>query len=306
MVFFWRKKASWAVIAIVVTAVAVLPIWHVLAAQMAAYGDSAYSENAISADASLDTEFLKFSAYDQRREAVLLKPGDDAGEVLSAVRATNLLCERTAPYPMAPELAEAMLVVKRGPLAQEPWKYLLPVQQFENCLNIQFTYDPEEKTPGMMAAFQISQSNLDDLRIVVSSEYGQSGDALLGATLIHEITHVWQYVQARQRELGNPAFGDYLSPDCYEAEAQAHWMELVYVEQLMEEDGKELNRLLQDVTRLSSEVKPGAYDIWYLVEFAKQNQTAMQSDPVGVVREHYVKQHDGYLRQCNRQALSAS
>ena len=210
--------------------------------------------------------------------------------------AASVVCTRTTPYPLAPELKAALAVVKKTLLAHEPGKSHLPLKQFENCLNIRFAEDAA--APEAWAAFWWNKSSPTDLRITIAPRLKGSGHVILGQNLSHEMMHAWQFVQSTQKKKKNPAFASYKPLSCYAKEAEAIWMEISYLRSLRAKNDQKLEALLADARESIYTETEGAYHNWNLLRIADEHAEDMKKNPISTLSHVYVQEQDFFRAQC--------
>lgn len=209
-----------------------------------------------------------------------------------------VICPRSTPYPLTPEIKDALNAIQKGLLSKEPWKSKLPLKQFENCLDIRFVSDSSQQDSGVTASFWPMASKSTDLKITVAPRLKNSGHVVLGQTLAHELTHVWQFEQYTQQQLKNPAFKNYKYPTCYDSEAEAIWTEISYLRSLAAANDGQLSDLLQDAKRDPYTTRAGASWANYLLDSADAHWSKLTANPISYIRDNYVKTNPVYVAQC--------
>lgn len=219
---------------------------------------------------------------------------------IKPVATNNMVCERSEPYFLSPELQTGMTVLKNGLLSKGLWKSKIPLKRFANCLHIKFANKPSEHAlvSGALGVFFTAESSLNDLRIVINPVFAKDGHVLLGETLAHEITHAWQYIQTTMASRNVAGFSTYIPPDCFDTEAEAFWTEISYIDTLAEADENDLQDVLRDAVTFSPNTKRGAWQVLTLMSFAARHRSQLATNPIHFLRVNFVMQSPAYVAQC--------
>jgi hypothetical protein len=124
-------------------------------------------------------------------------------------------CVRNIGYEMPEEFKRALsLIIQRYSQSNDASlkENGLAIEEVQNCLNIQYAKKTDDLSDAEgMFAFTPSQS-LEKLDIIVSPKYAAKDDLLTSVLLMHEITHVFDFINGQSH--GSPV-------GCYESEANA-------------------------------------------------------------------------------------
>ena len=121
-------------------------------------------------------------------------------------------CTRTRPFAMRPEFLRALSLIKQRVSEQKLFPQISPQKSsgFYNCLDIQYKVMDDTGTEGYFI-FD-TNSDMNDLHIYVSTNYYSYDDLLTALLLVHEITHVTQFVRYKMQ--GESIY-------CYDKEVEA-------------------------------------------------------------------------------------
>ncbi len=150
-------------------------------------------------------------------------------------------CLRSYPYPAPKEIDRALdLIAQRLNVEEDFDTYIGKAFQFRNCLNIQYIDELAGKD-NPEGIFLIDGSTLDNLQIYVKPEYQSYDDLTIATLLVHELTHVGQYI--------NEEIND-ITVECIDSEAEAFTVQSVFLAQLNEEERRSIfARINEDVEK---------------------------------------------------------
>lgn len=145
---------------------------------------------------------------------------------MAASEQSKLTCKRTAPYVLDNEFNRVLdLISQRMRVDSMRGSYLQDAYNFRSCLNIQ--YSTQTKDLGAEGLFFAEDPTLQNLKILVNPDYKNYDDLTISTILIHEITHVGQYVNRKSRNIPY---------NCYRDEAEAFTAQTVFLNQLNPEE----------------------------------------------------------------------
>jgi len=105
------------------------------------------------------------------------------------------------------------------------------VQEIYNCLNIQYARSESEIGNAEGVFYFMPDQSPKELNILVSPRYRVKDDLITATLLIHEISHVLDYLSALQKDLEVP---------CFETEANAFNNQNAFLLQLNDEERRSL------------------------------------------------------------------
>ncbi len=168
------------------------------------------------------------------------------------VDAEPIFCTRNTGYEMPEEFKRALsLIIQR--YNQSDYASVqrngYSVQAIQNCLNIQYA-DSSDDISGADGVFIFTPSqSLDKFDIFVSPKYAAKDDLLTSVLLIHEIYHVFDFINGQSS--GQPV-------GCFESEAKAFSNQNFFVSHVL--NSEEINSLNSRIyTNSSEEVRQISY-----------------------------------------------
>lgn len=146
-------------------------------------------------------------------------------------------CNRSQPYIIDAEFERSLNhIAQRLNITDSLESYLALAFQNKNCINIQ--YDDTSLTVGTAeGVFIENDPTIQNLMILLSPKYKSLDDLSLSLVLVHELSHVGQYIDSvnAKKEI-----------DCFENEAEAFVMQAIYYSQLNDEERRSIYARLQD------------------------------------------------------------
>ncbi len=137
-----------------------------------------------------------------------------SGKVVNTTQVKETVtCNRKTPYPNPPEFERAIgLLIQRSSQNEKTAIWIA----YQNCIDIQYA-NLNSQAEGYF--YFDNTSTVQDLKITVDRSYSNYDDLLTSFLLIHELTHVGQYIQLAQGGGDIP---------CVEKEAAAFHNELMW------------------------------------------------------------------------------
>lgn len=202
------------------------------------------------------------------------------------VEAEPIFCTRSTGYEMPEEFKRALsLIIQRYDQSDyaSVQKNGYSVQAIQNCLNIQYT-ESSDDISGADGVFIFTPSqSLDKFDIFVSPKYAAKDDLLTSVLLVHEIYHVFDFINGQFS--GNPV-------GCFETEARAFSNQNFFVSHVL--NSEEINSLNSRIYADSSEeVKQISY------VFKKIPTT--NGDDYQEKALNFVKSNPYYQEQCKNE-----
>jgi len=162
--------------------------------------------------------------------------------IVNMYGANSYRCNKANPYSMPSEFNRALDLISQrtGVDSFGSNTILQTIFNFRNCLDIQYASNDN----GEVEAYfewppEKSQSNLQDLKIIVNPSYKNFDDLTLATLLSHEIDHVGQYInEVVTKE----------SISCYEKEAKAFTAQHAFFLSLNQEEQRSIYARLRDDT----------------------------------------------------------
>lgn len=146
-------------------------------------------------------------------------------------------CSRSYPYEIPSEFDRALnLIAQRLQVEQHSDSYYGYAYNFRNCLDIQYS-DILNNDKGAEGVFLQGNSSLQDLKILVKPEYKSYDDLTIATLLIHELTHVGQFVSEQETDK---------KLDCYSKEAEAFTTQSILLSQLNNEERRSIYARIKD------------------------------------------------------------
>ncbi len=155
----------------------------------------------------------------------------------------NKRCERSTPYAVEKEFDRALDLISQR-LDVENNRGYGNTQAFDwrNCIEV--TYSDLNTQVGSEGLFLAEDPSLQRLKIFINPSYKSFDDLTISTVLMHELTHVGQYVNAT---IANKS--DHSEESCYIDEAQAFTGQAAYLSQLNQEEVRSI------VTRINQNAK---------------------------------------------------
>lgn len=143
-------------------------------------------------------------------------------------------CIRSTPYEIAPEFDRALSLIKqRITDFVKKWGNDVPNFLYFNCLDIKYANLEDEE--GYFS-FDLNDSSLDKLQIIVDTSYKEKDDILTSLLLVHEITHAENYLN----DIINGT-----KTDCVDNEIHAFSNQLLFLNSLNPEEQNSVNQRLK-------------------------------------------------------------
>lgn len=153
-----------------------------------------------------------------------------------------LVCNKPQPYSMNSEFDRALNhIAQRMDITDKTGTYLSVAFQNRNCINIQ--YDNENAVIGSAeGVFIENDPTIQNLQILLSPTYQSLDDLSLSLVLVHELSHVGQYIDGINTDNEN---------SCFDNEAEAFMTQAIYFNQLNEEERRSIYSRLRDNIELN-------------------------------------------------------
>lgn len=161
--------------------------------------------------------------------------------MINMYSANNYRCDRANPHSMPGEFNRALdLISQRTGVDSSTGSNTIwqTVFNFRNCLDIQYSdINDKEIEAYFEYPSERSQSNLQNLKIIINPSYKNFDDLTLATLLSHEIVHAGQYINEviTKESLG-----------CYEKEAKAFTAQHAFILSLNEEEQRSIYTRLRD------------------------------------------------------------
>lgn len=138
----------------------------------------------------------------------------------------TLECKRSTPYALDSEFNRVLdLIAQRLDIEKNYGTYWGSAYNYRNCLDVQ--YSEESKKLGAEGLFFAEDPKLQDLKVLISPDYKTYDDLTISTILIHELTHVGQYINEKVNKT---------KPDCFSSEAEAFTSQAIFLSQLNKEE----------------------------------------------------------------------
>ena len=148
------------------------------------------------------------------------------GGLFLFVNQSSLECKRSTPYVLDSEFNRAFdLKVQRLNVEKSNGTYWGITYNYRNCLDVQY-YEKSEEL-GAEGLFFAVDPTLQNLKIFISSDYKSYDDLTISTILIHELTHVGQYIDETINKTKS---------DCFGNEAEAFISQTILLSQLNQEE----------------------------------------------------------------------
>lgn len=153
---------------------------------------------------------------------------------------STIRCNRSQAYEIPREFTRALdLIAQRLDIENIYNPNYGEAFNFRNCLNIQYSDDASEY--DFEGAF-LTNSEDDNLQILLSPSYKSYDDLSIATILIHELTHVGHELNWRQ--------GTHDKLSCFKEEAEAFTMQSLFLNQLNDEELRSIYaRISEDAER---------------------------------------------------------
>ncbi len=139
---------------------------------------------------------------------------------------TSLSCKRSTPYSSEKEFGRALdLIAQRLDIEKNYGTYWGNAFNYRNCIDVQ--YSQETKELGAEGLFIAEDPSLQDIKILMNPSYKSFDDLSIATVLIHELTHVGQYVNEKVNKTKS---------DCFVSEAEAFTSQAIFLSQLNKEE----------------------------------------------------------------------
>lgn len=151
---------------------------------------------------------------------------------------SSLSCKRSTPYVSEKEFDRALdLIAQRLDIEKNYGTYWGSAFNFRNCIDVQ--YSQESKNIGAEGLFFSEDPTLQDLKILINRDYKTFDDLSIATVLIHELTHVGQFVNETVNKT---------KPDCFGSEAEAFTSQAIFLSQLNKEEVRSIySRIQQNI-----------------------------------------------------------
>ena len=106
---------------------------------------------------------------------------------------------------------------------------------YRNCIDVQYSEDTKEL--GAEGLFIAEDPSLQDIKILMNPSYKSFDDLSIATVLIHELTHVGQYVSEKVNKT---------KPDCFGSEAEAFTAQAIFLSQLNQEEVRSIYARIRD------------------------------------------------------------
>ena len=151
---------------------------------------------------------------------------------------SSLDCKRSTPFALDNEFNRALdLIAQRLDIENNYGTYWGNAFNYRNCLNIQ--YSEESKKLGAEGLFFSEDPKLQELKILMSPDYKVYDDLTISTILIHELTHVGQYINEKVNKVDSNCFG---------GEAEAFTSQAIFLSSLNKEESRSIySRIRENV-----------------------------------------------------------
>ena len=149
---------------------------------------------------------------------------------------SNLRCQRSTPYKTEKEFDRVLdLIAQRLNIENNYAGYYGNAFIYRNCIDIQ--YSEKAKDMGAEGLFFSEDPKLQDLKILINPDYKSFDDLSISTIMIHELTHVGQYVDQIKNKK---------TIDCFESEADAFTSQAIFLSQLNKEEIRSIYSRIKD------------------------------------------------------------
>lgn len=151
---------------------------------------------------------------------------------------SSLDCKKSTPYVLDSEFNRVLdLIAQRLDIEKNYGTYWGNAYNYRNCLDIQ--YSEQNKELGAEGLFFAEDPKLQDLKILISSDYKTYDDLTISTILIHELTHVGQYINEKINKTKS---------DCFGGEAEAFTSQAIFLSSLNKEEVRSIySRIRENV-----------------------------------------------------------
>jgi hypothetical protein len=151
---------------------------------------------------------------------------------------SSVTCKRATPYVLDSEFNRVLdLIAQRLDIENNYGTYWGNAFNYRNCIDVQ--YSEESKKLGAEGLFFAEDPSLQDLKILISPDYKTFDDLTISTILIHELTHVGQYINETVNKTKS---------DCFGSEAEAFTSQAIFLSQLNKEEVRSIySRIRENV-----------------------------------------------------------
>lgn len=151
---------------------------------------------------------------------------------------SSLACKRATPYVLDSEFNRVLdLIAQRLDIEKNYGTYWGNAFNYRNCIDVQ--YSDKSKELGAEGLFFAEDPSLQDLKILISPDYKTYDDLTISTILIHELTHVGQYINETVNKTKS---------DCFGSEAEAFTSQAIFLSQLNKEEVRSIySRIRENV-----------------------------------------------------------
>lgn len=152
---------------------------------------------------------------------------------------SSLACKRATPYVLDSEFNRVLdLIAQRLDIEKNYGTYWGNAFNYRNCIDVQ--YSNKSKELGAEGLFFAEDPSLQDLKILISPDYKTYDDLTISTILIHELTHVGQYINETVNKIES---------DCFGGEAEAFISQAIFLSQLNQEEVRSIYARIRDNVR---------------------------------------------------------
>lgn len=149
---------------------------------------------------------------------------------------SSLSCKRPNPYSSEKEFTRALdLIAQRLDIEKNYGTYWGNAFNYRNCIEVQYSQDIKEL--GAEGLFIAEDPSLQDIKILMNPSYKSFDDLSIATVLIHELTHVGQYVNEKVNKTKS---------DCFGSEAEAFTSQAIFLSQLNKEEVRSIYARIRD------------------------------------------------------------
>lgn len=151
---------------------------------------------------------------------------------------SSVTCKRATPYVLDSEFNRVLdLIAQRLDIEKNYGTYWGNAFNYRNCIDVQ--YSEESKKLGAEGLFFAEDPSLQDLKVLISPDYKIYDDLTISTILIHELTHVGQYINETVNKTKS---------DCFGSEAEAFTSQAIFLSQLNKEEVRSIySRIRENV-----------------------------------------------------------
>lgn len=149
----------------------------------------------------------------------------------------EISCTRSEMYATNQEINRAMDHIKqRLNITDEVNSPISLAFQFRNCINIQYTDDPNIVNSAE-GVFLQDDPTLQNLKVLIDSSYSKYDDLSLALLLVHEINHAGQYINSINTNNANK---------CFDEETDSFLVQDIFFSLLTDEERRSIYTRLND------------------------------------------------------------